>query len=1336
MATLRVYLFGGLRVYHGEDLLPPFPTQKTRSLFAYLVTFRERGNPRDLLAGTFWGDVPIAQARRSLNTTLWRLRRTLPSGYIQAQGDSIAFAPTADWWLDIAEFEEGLQRAGLHGNGFSLSRPLSPDGLELLQRAVGLYRGDLLEGLDEAWSLIEAERLRSLYLRALQALLAGHRAGGRPEQALACALRLLEMDPLREDVHYQAMELYACLGRPAEAMAQFERCRQTLQEELHISPQPETRALYQRIRADGGATRPARPLPMPLPPPPLPRSPFDDLGRIPLIGREAESAALQARLEAAGRGRGGMTLVLGETGVGKSRLLQEAADYADVRGWLVLRGRCLDLGEPPPYQGWTQTLRPALFSLGRHALGRISRPWLAELAVLLPDLRRIFPDLPAPAPTPPPQRQEQLQQALERLLVSLAQERPLLLLMEDLHWADNATLEALGVVVPHLRERPILVLASARTEEIGSRLQKVCRGMEQQEGWQRLFLDRLSAEHTARLVSVVLGWPLPSPRFVHRLYQETQGNPLFLLELLKGLFEEGLLTRDRSGQWRVAGKDGPEEADWPLPRGIRQVVLRRLARMDDRSRELLALASVVGSAVDTQFLRQLCGWSEEAFLEASDELLRRQLLFEVGEQFHFAHEQIRQFVYRSIDPIRRRDLHRLAGRILEEHAPERVEELAWHFSRGQQPGKALPYCLQAGERAYNVCASAPALTYFGQAISAARRLGRAAARPALIWAHERRGQLLEHQGEYGPAAAEYAAMLALAREAGDAAAVARAIRYSGWLHGYRQEQWALGLGEARRAYEVAAVAGHPLEQAAALRDIGAYECMQGNHQASVEAYRRALLLAREAGDVAEEANILQYIAVGHLFMSQDQEALETFQQALAIRERLGDLRTAAKVRANIGLLQINRGEFAAAERSLREAEAGFRETGDLPALPLTWIGLATVLRYRGECAASLPLLDAAAEVQAGVGSSAYMDALIHLHRGAALWDLGHLGRGFAAVRTSVDLARRSGTPTLVVGCLRVLGRLLRAAGACEQALSCHQQAVALAEQVSFGRGRVENLVGAGLDMLARGRATAARPHLVEAVALSRSHGPEMHAEALAALAGLCLDEWRLEPARALAARAWALAEQMELRFLQVQALLLLGRALAGLERLSEAETALRRALELADPPGYPLVRWEVLLDLAHLMSEAGRPDEADRFREQARAVAETVLVGLEPPLGEAFRRRPAVRTLLGEAEGPLLPGQARALLARLGTPTGRPLRPGEQVAVIWSAAPVLQGPGKVAARRAHLLRLLSEARAQGGDPSEEDLAQALGVSARTVRSDVAALRAAGRPVRTRGTRMG
>lgn len=1341
MEALRVFLFGGLRVYCGDEPLPPFPTQKTRSLFAYLVTYRQQPHTRVRLARTFWPDKPSDRARRNLNTTLWRLRRTLPPGYLRTEGERISFDSSGDYWVDVAAYEEALQRAGLFQDGAAALVGPYQNRLEYLQRAAELYRGDFLAGFYEDWSLVEAERLRALYLQVLSGLLASHRAGGEYEAALELALRLLEVDPLHEETHQQAMEMYALLGRHEQALAQFEACRRLLREELDVEPMPETVSLYRRIRAGDREDSPRIPLRTDSRPTRrsagvLPRTPFDDFGQVAMVGREGIWSSLVDRLARAAQGSGGVVLVRGRAGEGKTRLVREFVLHAEAKGWVRMWGNCPQLEEPPPYQVWVEALRSALSWLRPQDLAHIPRSWLGEISLLLPELGRLLPDLPPPAAIPPQQRQEQLQQALRRFLVGLGQVRLGLVVLEDLHWADKATLEALRGLGP-VRDGPLLILVTARTEEISLSLRSVLDDLES-DGLQTYTLGPLAKSEVGELAGALLGWPSPAALFVERLYRETGGNPFFTIEALKGLYEQGLLQRGRDGQWKLAQEDatlGSEE--WPLPRGIRQVVRRRLGPLSRRERDLLELAAVLGKGMDFDLLWQSSGWPEEQVLEATDELLRRQFLIEEDDDLGFVHDHIRQAIYQDIPPARREPLHRRAGEVLEAFGLERVEELAHHFFLGRQPDRALPYCLQAGERAFSVYAASAVLTYCGWAVEAAAHVGGPVARQALLQAHERRGRVYDHLGDYEKARCEYEAMAQVAKELGDGVALARSIRLQGWLVGERQDNWEAGLAEALRAYELAAAVGDPHEMAAAMRDVGMYYNMQGNYQASLEAHRAALDFFRQAGELSEEVATLHYLAVTHLFLSQNEEALSLFKQVLVFRERSGDRRAVAKTLSNMGFLQINLGEFAEAEGLLRRAVSELQDLGASGAVPFVQMGLGSVLRYRGNAQKSLRLLGQALALDARIGQRGYNRALILYHRAWAQWDLGLLGRAWADMQESLDLSRQCDTPTQEVAALNALGHFAFSLGQLTRSRMYCQQSQELSQKISFPAGEAGAIIDQALADVLLGDAAGGRVRLGELVRLCRGLGLRWQGESLIALAEACLYDWDLEPARALSQRAARLAERMDLCPLQVQSLEILGRALVGLGRFVEAESALRRALEMTTAVGYPMYRWRILLALASLLAEQGHLESSVERRTLARAVVEALLESLDrEDLRQSFREQPAVRALLGAAAvDPRPAGLVCLKLARLGAPSGRPLRQEEQVAVLWTAQlDPLPGENKARRRRRHLLHLLSEARLQGGDPTEADLAQVLRVSPRTVRTDVAALRQAGRCIRTRGTR--
>ena len=234
----------------------PFPTQKSRALFAFLLMHRERLHPRDVLMGILWGDRPDGVARKCLRTDIWRVRSVVEApgdgdaSCLRIVGDEIGFEGSSRHWLDVAEFERGIQAVG--------NRPgeeLTPEQAETLADATDLYRGDLLDGFYDEWCVYERERLRLMFLSALERLMHYHQARGEWNDAIALGQRLLGTDPLREHVHRDLMRCFLQQGNRAAALRQFAHCETLMRSELDVEPMEETRSLRDRIRASGRGRR-------------------------------------------------------------------------------------------------------------------------------------------------------------------------------------------------------------------------------------------------------------------------------------------------------------------------------------------------------------------------------------------------------------------------------------------------------------------------------------------------------------------------------------------------------------------------------------------------------------------------------------------------------------------------------------------------------------------------------------------------------------------------------------------------------------------------------------------------------------------------------------------------------------------------------------------------------------------------------------------------------------------------------------------------------------------------------------------------------------------------
>ncbi len=691
--TLRVALLGGLRVTTDAQGAGIFlPNRKARALVAYLALPPGRAHTRDKLAFLLWGDRGTSQARASLRQELYGLRRALGAAepaVLQLVDDAVSLDP-ARVTVDV----------------ICLERALEEGTAAALEQALALYHGDLLEGFDvaapefEEWLRIERERLRERMMRALARLFARQRADGALESAVETGLRLLALDPTQEPLHREMMRLQLILGRRGAARRQYQICVDALERELGVEPERETRELYEEISrapasvgralagswtATGATTR-------------------DDPGRAPFAGRRSELARLEQELEAVRSGGGRLALVVGEPGIGKTRLLEEFAARARAGGAQVLVGRCFegDLASPfgPFAEAFAGYVRERDAETLRGELGGVA----GTVAMVVPELLERLPRLPEPAPLAPEEERHRLLDALAQLLWSCARKVPLVVILDDLHWADGATLALLRYLAHFLAQHRVLLLGAHWERELDPRrpLRDALAELRGEVQLDRIALSGLDRDAVAELVAT-MARQVPPGAFVQAVATETGGNPFFLNEVLLHLLEDGRLGAATGG------------AHWPLsieemgiPDGVRQVVGRRLSRLAEETRRLLATASCCPGAFRFDVVAAAADLEEEVALEALDEALDAQLLQPAGvpETYGFPHALIRHTLYGEQSPSRRLRLHRRLAeqmeRVLGEHAAAHALEIAeqWHRSAALSGAeRGIGHCLLAAERA-------------------------------------------------------------------------------------------------------------------------------------------------------------------------------------------------------------------------------------------------------------------------------------------------------------------------------------------------------------------------------------------------------------------------------------------------------------------------------------------------------------------------------------------------------------------------------------------------------------------------------------------------------------
>jgi DNA-binding SARP family transcriptional activator len=646
---LTICLLGDLAVMRDGRPLELPASKKTRALLGYLTT---TGGPhtREKLCELFWEgpDDPRAQLRWSL-TKIRPLIDDRRTTRLVADRDRVAFeARGAE--VDLVEI-----RAAVAGG-------VAATSTESLQTAAARFRGELLEALElpscyrfHEWCVGEREAVRALHARVLTELCA--RLVDQPEEALRCARARVTADPLTEAAHVAVIRILGRLGRGREALEQYETCRRILETELGAHPSGE----LERARVEIG--RPASPPPSP------PDAPVARVReRLPLVGRLAELAAIEERVTAAIDHHAPLLLVLGEPGIGKTRLLDELATKVRAASGVVLAGRAFEAEMVHPYGPWIDALRSA-------PLARLESGLRVELAPLLPELGK----------APPAADRTRLFDAVARALAAFAMSAPTTVILDDLHWFDEASAALLHFATRALAGSRVLLACSARPGELADNpaVLRLVRGLARNPRVRELALGPLDESATAALARAVD----PSVNPV-RVFEESDGNPLFALELAR------------------AGQRGA------IPATLDGLIGERLGRLGQGARTLVALCAALGRSFDLAKLQNVAGLAPAELLAGLDELERVGVLRASESGYDFVHDLLRRSAYRHISQPRRRLLHLQVARALAAVAdPDGVlaGDIAHHAALGEDRALAARACATAGERCLRLFAHGEAV---------------------------------------------------------------------------------------------------------------------------------------------------------------------------------------------------------------------------------------------------------------------------------------------------------------------------------------------------------------------------------------------------------------------------------------------------------------------------------------------------------------------------------------------------------------------------------------------------------------------------------------------------
>ena len=699
MARLKVFLLGGFRVEVETGRPVRIARQKSRALLAILALRPGQAYARDTLTSLLWPNAPDDQARHSLRQELHELRRALPPQKTSALAvDSTSVAlESAHVEVDVATFE----------------RLAAEDTPAALEQAGALYDGDLLLGLTvreesfEEWLRAERERLRQRGIGVLTRLLALHIARQRHDPAVDVALRLLALDPTQESVHRTLMQLYAGQGRRAAALRQYQLCVDVLQRELGVEPESATRDVYRELLpAAPGA------------PPSAPRGSHAARRRFraaagltrldaPLVGREYELIRVRATLHDLAKRRGHVLFLLGEAGLGKTRLVSELAALALEGGSRVIVGRAYETAQVLAFGPWVDALRAAIAS-DPGVTETLEPVWRAELRRLLPE---VHPRAVRSAPSDVTRLFEAVSRLLERFATS-----PLVIVLEDVQWADELTLRLAAFLARRIAHHPVLLVLTAREELLpdAAMLRMTLHELREHAAGVVLTLRPLSRPDTAALARSLRRSERDEAalaRLDEEVWRVSAGNPLLILETVRAIRQHG-----------------PDEAEGArlLPTRVRELVLARLERLSVRARGVVSIASVIGREFDFRLLQHAAALDDREGAEVVEELVRRKVFHGVGERLDFTHDLVRDVAREALPLDAVKSIHRLLAASIEAVYAASLEPhsdaLAAHFHRGELWDKAVGYLVEAGKTAGERSAHRAAAGYFEQALVALSHL--------------------------------------------------------------------------------------------------------------------------------------------------------------------------------------------------------------------------------------------------------------------------------------------------------------------------------------------------------------------------------------------------------------------------------------------------------------------------------------------------------------------------------------------------------------------------------------------------------------------------------------
>jgi tetratricopeptide (TPR) repeat protein/DNA-binding CsgD family transcriptional regulator len=898
-----------------------------------------------------------------------------------------------------------------------------------------------------------------------------------------------------------------------------------------------------------------------------------------LIGRTGDLAALHTLVDQAKRGEGQVALISGEAGIGKSRLIAEGKTYALAQGFRLLQGNCFPGDTSCPYAPLLDLLRMYFAGQSKTEIAIELRPFAREFAQLIPDLVHVLPEsapLPPLPPLEPEQEKRRLFEALTRWCTGLATKHPALLVIEDVHWSDDTSLEWLHYVARRCASHSLLLLVTYRSEEVRSSLSHWLTQLDRERLAQEFLLTHLSRGDLDLMLRAIFA--LPHSRQLELpdlLYSLTEGNPFFVEEILKSLIAAGGIF-EANGTW-----DRRPLSELHVPRSLHDAVQQRTDELSESARRVIRLAAIAGRRFDFALLQQVTQHDEQQLLTLMKELIAAQFVVEESEeQFAFRHALTREAIYAQLLARERKKLHGTIAETMEQLYAStydaHLSELAYHFYETGTWEKALEYAQRAGEKAQRLYSLWAAIEHFTRALDAAHHLG-VLPSPAIYRA---RGQAYETLGDFEHARTDYEQALDAARTAQDAVAEWQSLIDLGAL--WAERDYTHTRAYLQRAYEHARAMDQPHMLARSLNRVGNW----------------------------------------HLNVEEPLEALRCHQEALTIFQQLNDPHGIAETLDLLGMASYLGGDLVQGTKYYEQAVTRFRQLDDRVGLTSSLASLAlrgavpitnTMVSDAATLAELLPDVEKALKIAREIGQrpgEAY--ALYQL--GLCLSAQGEYMRALDTLKQSLLIAEELEHHQWMITAHWATGALYLDLLAPLIAQHHLKQALRLSHEISSKHWINTTTGSLASAWILQGELEQAEAFLnteFSGDAPVQTIGQRMAWCARAELALARGDpELALQITQRLTTSAANFSGQRSIPRLSK----LRGEALIALHQATEAETALRSAQVMTTAQGASPLLWRICVTLGTLYQTQSREAEAEQAFSTARTIIEELAANI--PVGE------------------------------------------------------------------------------------------------------------------------